>query len=563
MATILNEYGYPIDGCEITYGHETVSPECQISKRHYPKSTFYKGASRVDLKQWQPPDYSADDSYLHERDIITARIKDLYRNCEIVRGSTNQFVDYVVGDHFRIESSPCYQLLGWDEDVACDWADRVEKLWRLDTESKNNWIHAGGELTFTELVQSVVRNFRIFGENFSIIYFLDRPDSRPFKTSVGLIDPSRIFTPQNLDESGDIRAGIRRNRFGNPLGYFIHESHPSEMCRKFFERDEDRYIFVRKRNQIGREQIIHSYVKEIPSQSRGVSAFANSIRRLKLLEKYEDATLQTAILQSSVAATIESDYPDVGNVFNAAPDGPQTYCDHYMDQSGKYHDELKFNFEGSNVARLWNGEKFKLHSAQMATTDFARFERSMLTHLARALGTSVHHLTQDFSDTNFSGARAEMLSTYKNIQTNRYQIAEDFAQRVYCAWLEENISSGRIALPNISDPNVAWAFFLENRDAVSNANWYGSIKDEIDRSKQIDAYETELRLGLTSRKAYAAEVKNEDWRDNEKQLIKEERWINEERLANGLEPLSHAEFRDNRELSGTTSETITILPEED
>ena len=141
--------------------------------------------------------------------------------------------------------------------------------------------------------------------------------------------------------------------------------------------------------------------------------------------------------------------------------------------------------------------------------------------MARCLGLSLEEFLQRWDRTNFSGARAGKLTVWRHIEAQRANSVWDFLQRLYCLLVEDLILQGYITLPGTTSALEGWLLFLERREEIVCASWFGSPKDEIDRAKTADAYLAEKELGVATLERYCNEILGVDWEENLEQIIYE------------------------------------------
>jgi capsid protein len=88
------------------------------------------------------------------------------------------------------------------------------------------------------------------------------------------------------------------------------------------------------------------------------------------------------------------------------------------------------------------GEDIKTVSASRPGGNFSDFEHAMLRNVAASLGLSAPQVSQDWSRTNYSSARAELLDA---LARRRADFSIGFATPL---WLEEEFDKGRVPLPD-------------------------------------------------------------------------------------------------------------------
>ncbi len=63
---------------------------------------------------------------------------------------------------------------------------------------------------------------------------------------------------------------------------------------------------------------------------------------------------------------------------------------------------------------------------------------------AAGTNSTYEQIARDYSQTNYSGARAGLMETWKFFLSKRQLIAGRFATEIYLLWLEEAISLGNV-----------------------------------------------------------------------------------------------------------------------
>jgi capsid protein len=291
-------------------------------------------------------------------------------------------------------------------------------------------------------------------------------------------------------------------------------------------------------------QVVHTYQQRQPNMVRGIMQIAACMKTLRCVDRFTTAQIETAILQSLVAFTVESDIPNAVQQMLGAVQGTQMESaalkavkEHENFRKGYRDAGNKLQIDNTIVPHLVSGERLNMQGLSMSGANFGEFMDVMFTLIARCCGISKEYLTQDWSKTNFSGARAGMLVVYRDIEQFRLRCPTVLAQAIYACWLEDSILDGQIPIPNYPDPAQAWLYFAANRQMLSGSEWRGPAKDEIDRAKVAQWFIGEQTLGVYTVERYCDEVLHTYWEDvAQQQCIEEVRW-NKIRADHGLPPL--------------------------
>lgn len=470
----------------------------QSTQRAQASATSYQAADPVsqELMGWTPYLGSADADLLPERESIVARIRDLVRNNGWASGAVRRELDNVIGSGLRLSSKPDYRALGLPAEWARDWAEHVEGRYRLWAGDPGRYCDAARHHTMGGLIGMAYRHYVIDGDALAVLQWL--PRGGLYATAVRVVDPDRLSNPHNTMDTDSLRAGVVFDDDGAAVGYHIRKRHPGDWASTG-SRDAYDWEFVPRETDWGRPVCIHFFDKERDEQSRGIGRLTPVLERLKMLDKYDKVELQAAVLNAILAAFIESPF-DHGLLDDALHDGDATaQLDGYQAMRGAFHEKRNIMLGGVRIPTLFPGEKIGFHSAARPNTAFAAFEAAALRNVAAGLGLSYEQLSQDWSQVNYSSARAALLETWKTMLARRKAFAEGFCSLIFVAWLEEAIDRGDVELP-AGAPD-----FYAARAAYAKCEWIGPGRGWVDPVKERQGALLGIAGGLSTLEAEAAE----------------------------------------------------------
>lgn len=496
----------------------------------------YDGASRFDnsLALWAPPLMSADQEILADKPVVDARVRDTLRNDAYVASGANLHRDNIVGAMFLLNAKPNTKVLGLDETWEEEFQEEVEAKFTLWAESPNNWPDASRMNTLTGLVRLAVGIYVAAGELLATAEW-EREPGRPFKTAVQIVDLDRLSNPGmtsgttdvfRLVTEGLLKGGVERNTRGAPQAYWIQTRHPSETWFRGASALQE-WKRVPARKPWGRLQVIHILEQTRPDQSRGIADMAAALKELRITKRFRDITLQNAVVNATFAAAIESELPteavfqQLGGASDegAYRDAVAAYANGYLGAVAGYAGGNKaMHLDGVKIPHLFPGTKLHLHQAGKGGPLGADFERSLLRYIAANLNVSYEQLSRDYTSTNYSSARAAMAETWKFMQARKQMVADRFASHVYRLWLEEAINGGLIT----ALPRRLSIYEGMNFDALSQCDWIGASRGQIDELKETQAAVLRIKFGLSTREDELARL-GRDWRKVFAQLQREER----------------------------------------
>lgn len=473
----------------------------------------YDGAKRFsqELALWQPPVISADQAVNEAKTSADPRVQDMVRNDAYVLGGVNIHRDSIVGSAYLLNSKPKYKVLGLDEVWAEEFQEEVETKFTLYAESPENYIDASRQTCFTGLVRMVVGSFVISGESLATAEWFNQ-QSRPFATAIQLIDPDRLSNPQGKMDDAFLRGGIEKDRYGAPVAYWIRVRHPGDVFRYGANLYDWRRVPIRK--PWGRLQVLHTFEAMRPDQSRGISSMVTALKEMRMTKRFRDVVLQNAVLQAAYAATIESELPpesvfaSLGNGGSADP--VMGWMQQYLAAISAYSGSSRnMHVDGARFTHLFPGTKLNIKQVGTGEALGGNFEQSMLRAIAATLGVSYEQLSRDYTQTNYSSARAAMTETWKYMQARKKMIADRFASQVFRLWLEEAIMTGKISSLPANAP--AW-YEGQNADAYSCCEWIGASRGQIDELKETQAAILRVNNNMSTLEDEMARL-GKDWRE--------------------------------------------------
>lgn len=491
----------------------------------------YDAAARMDkgIAGWVPPLQSADSDMLVDKLIIDARARDLGRNDAYVQSGATIHKDSIVGAFFMLSAKPDFKLLGKTQDWAEAFQEEVETKFTLWAESPHKWVDAARENDFTSMIRLAVGVYVYSGEFLATAEWVTQ-QAREYKTAIQLVDTDRLSTPADRGFDPMIRGGIRKDSYGAPVSAFIRSKHPSDYIwgpgYDAFWRE------VPWRKPWGRQMVILLREQMRVDQSRAISDMAAGMREMAIARKFRDVTLQKAVLAASYAATIESELPpeavyqQLGVGSGAAPDisGAVTdYATSYLQAVNAYIGASKhMMIDGVKIPHLFPGTKLNMQNVSDPAGVGQEYEQSLLRYGAAALNLSYEEFSKDFTNANYSTIKAAIASTRTFMQSRKRIVANGMANSIYRLWLEEAINNDRLETFRASEAVKLYTNGYQNMlfDALSNADWIGASRGQIDELKETQAAVLRIKYGLSTHEDELSAL-GKDWRKVYVQLERE------------------------------------------
>jgi lambda family phage portal protein len=467
------------------------------------------GPSEIAL--WRPALTSADRSVLRDAGMLRARARDLVRNNAYAKNAARMQRDAVSGSGLKLALKIDWRTLGIDSiEAAAEWQDHVTRMWEAAAEGVEHALDARRMRTFSQIFQVVDMTDFVDGEALAV---LELKEGATYRTCVNLIDVDRLSNPGGAADTDVIRGGIERDLYGEPLAYWIREGHPHDVGLSLSPLNWRR---VPRRTSWGRDVVAHTYDHTRPEMTRGVSEFASAIVPLKMLEKYSELELQSAIVQAAYAAVIKTELDwsaamqMLGPQAKAAGSTSNPVYDMivgHMSNAATYHNKRQITFEGAQIPHLLPNESIDVIRSTHPNSGFDAFEAAFLRKLAAGLGIEAHELAKNYKDINYSSARAALNAVWRTYRTRRNRLISQFAMPTFAAWLEEAVALGAVPLPaGVTD-------FFAARPFLCQGTFIAWGKPLIDPLKERQAQRSAMEFGADTLEEVLAE-EGQDWRHN-------------------------------------------------
>lgn len=465
-----------------------------------------------EMANFWPVSGSADRDVLGEQRLITDRIRDMVRNNGWASGAVSRDVDTIIGYNFRPEPCPDHETLGITLDQAIEIADQFERAWTLwandplrycDAARHDNW-HGMAGLKF--------RHRKIDGETISAVLY--RPRGGRFATCLQVIDPDRLSNPDGRSDDDTLRGGVQLDDDGAAIGYWFSKAHPRDVGTSILGAYE--WEYVPRETPWGRPMVIHDFERKRAGQHRGLSDFAPVLKNMKMLDRYQSAELAAALLNATLAAFVESPFDHEFLMELLGETGGDQAFEKYQGKRSDFHAARGINMNGMKIPALFPGEKVGFFNPVRPSAQMDAFSGAMLRNVAAALPThTAETVTLDYSNVNYSSARAAMLVAARSIISTRLSFGVRVGTPVYHAVIEEAVMTGMIKLPEGAPP------FHAAREAYLRADWMGPAMGWVDPVKEAQAAGIRIDGELSTLKDECAD-QGKDWRDVMTQRAREQ-----------------------------------------
>jgi lambda family phage portal protein len=462
--------------------------------------TAHAGASmiRKQLANWVPSRQPADMDLLPDLAVLVARARDLNRNNGVASGTLQTLQDNVAGYGLRLAAIPDYRALGRDIDWAEQWSQQVEALWKVYAESTACDIT--GQMTFATMTQLIFRSALENGEALALVMWEPRPTT-PVRTCLQLIESDRLSNPFGILPTNTMIGGVEKDVYGRPLAYYIQQA--PQWVGGYALISNLTWTRVEAETAWGRKRVLYLHSQERIGQTRGRPILAPIIEQFRMLDAYQRTELQSSIVNALIAGVIETplDSETLATMVGGDPS-------EYLAAKNEYRVQL----EGGSMIPLYPGDKMTPFVPARPANSFPAFVQAISRQIGTALGLPYELALKDFSQTNYSSARAALMEAWRSFIIRRSWLSSYWAAQVYRLWLEEMVNAGAIEAPD----------FYANQDFYSRSKWIGQGRGWIDPTKEAEAAQIRMQAGISTLELECAE-QGLDWNEVLEQQALEQR----------------------------------------
>ncbi|WP_199797603.1 phage portal protein [Pseudazoarcus pumilus] len=442
------------------------------------------------MYDWNPVAASADADLLPDLESLIGRSRDLARNNGLMASGMQTMRDNIVGAVLKLSASPDYRLLGWDREQAREWGNITEAKFRSWAERPDE-CDAARTLNLLGIAVRGLSDAMLNGDGLGLPLWVPRAGAR-WNTRIMLVESDRLSTPIGMESRENIRGGIEFDQFGAPTHYHVLKRHPGDALMGLAGVIAGSRVMEWDRipafTPWGRRRVIHLHDKERTGQSRGKPIVAAVMREFKMAGDYASNELKASVANSLVAAFLESDLGEsAGVLFGEDPRGAWA-------ESVKQTKRMR-KLEGAAVIPLPAGARLSSFTPSRPNAAFEAFMLASLRHIAAGLNIPYELLVKDFSQTNYSSARAALLEAWRYFNGRRRWLVDYWLRPIYELWLEEAVNAGEIDAPG----------FYDNRYAYSRCRFIFGGRGWVDPVKEAQASVLRMAAGLSTLEQECAE----------------------------------------------------------
>ncbi|MEW6511874.1 MAG: phage portal protein [Bacteroidota bacterium] len=370
---------------------------------------------------------SLESDWVRSLVIIRERARDLVKNDDYAKKAVLLFRANVIGSKgFKFQSNVRELALNekgnwiWVSDAMAN--TKIEEA--LADWSKRNHCSISGMNTFRQIQDLAGQYWFRDGEAF--IRGMKDPLAK-YGFRLQMIEPEAIDETLNqvLPNGNVIKMGVEVDKWRRPVNYYIKK--PTAQSELYGQ-----LMYTREYDVIPAGEMIHVFDQEFVNQTRGISLLVQSMIRLHMLGRYEEAALINArVAANKVGWFMNPEGEIVGDI---EPDAVEDDGTKIMSaEPGEFHDI--------------GNKRFESFSPEYPTAQHEMFVKTILHATSAGVGVAYASLTNDLGDTSYSSARVGLLEERELWKLRQQVFVETFLEPVFERWLPMAILSGALKLP--------------------------------------------------------------------------------------------------------------------
>lgn len=420
-----------------------------------------------------------------------------------------------IGLGLKLNPRPDAEFLGMSDEETAQWVKAVKREFSLWA-SKKEGCDATGINNFYEIQQMLMTSWLQSGDVFVLLQSREPTKRLPYSLRLRAIEADRVATPttaglgfnvytttgRNEENGNAIYDGVEVDETGSAVAFWIRNTFPFEITSEptKYKRME---IFGK---QTGLPNIIQIVATERPDQYRGVTFLAPVIIDLLQLNRYTEAEITAAVIESFFTVFIKTTTGDPGeNPYNEVGAG-------YPEEEASY-DPNEYEMGPGQINVMNPDESIETADPKRPASGFSAFVDAIATQIGAALEIPKDILMKSFN-ASYSASRGALLEAWKSFNMYRTWFVNDFCKPVYEVWFTEAVARGRISAPGFfDDPAIAEAWL--------NSEWIGPSQGMLDPTKEIQAEEMACANGFSTHADSALRLNGSDFDSNIEQLARE------------------------------------------
>jgi len=364
-------------------------------------------------------------------EIIRGRSREMAKDSPLMKRWLRLCAINIVGEGFALKSTP-YDFQNGSRVLDKQASKFIEYHWwkfcnYRDAATRQTYFDATGRKTESEMDRLNAKTWRRDGEYF--IHVL-RTNNNPYGISFRVLRPDWCDHTYNVSDTGRgtiIQCGVEMDATTRrPVAYW------------FFSAPKDAMAYSSRNRpliKIPAASIIHGFTQEDEDQPRGIPEGHAALRKLKMLDMYDEAELTAA---REEACSVRTYYAEKGE--------EEAIADLTSDENSGVALALTADKEPGQSEVLPLGWKSEINTPQHPNKEVTAFKASMQKDVASGFGVEYSNFANDWAGVSFSSVRVGTISERDSWMIDQNDMISQCKSRQFLMWLESflslNVSGG-------------------------------------------------------------------------------------------------------------------------
>lgn len=419
----------------------------QYLKNHNLVRAYAAARAEGTTRNFRPPRTSGAQEISASWQNVTNKTRALQRDNSHVAGMGRRFVAALVGegswprpkvlkkkaaDNYDYDAKVNLDILSRWELLAPEACSNGDSIYQLQRVAAHHFFFDGGLL-----IRKVIINGKLRFQPIELDY----------------LDTSKDM--DNVTER--IVGGRKLDIYNKPVSYWIKTRHPSELATNSIEVPAD--------------EIIDLFDRGRASEVGGISRLAPSVLNFHNIGTYRSDTMKLAKTATGFGIAVETENPA-----------------DYLPPEGAEKDENDVDLEfitPGGIHYMRPGEKINVIKPEIPGTTYEPFLRAELRSASVGAGMSYESVSNDGSQTNFSGSRQMMLFERAMMRYTFAIFEEKFYAKIYRWFIEHELDFGGLKLPGYNSSEKAAMKFLRVSWSRPKTEWVDPLKDAKAAKEEI------------------------------------------------------------------------------
>lgn len=417
-------------------------------------------------------------TYDLEVDYYTMRMRSsqLFRQNLPAKGLIRRFVTNIIGTGLNAVCDIEHTIVDMDDDDVSAWSDVVESHFSIYATRKELTDYKCEHNLF-ELQEILEREALIDGD----VLVICRIDKNTKLPNLQYVRGEYVSTPLNVPKNRKVIDGVHVDSVtGKQLGYYVENTNSTDL------KNTHVYVKAYGDNSGRRVAWLHYGSERRNGDVRGEPLLGLILQSLKELDRYRDATLRKAVVNSIYAMFVQRDV-DSKTIASKSLTKTTTHAQKPVEPTDTANLNLtKFGEAGIVVDGLAPGETVQAHNPQGLGESYQQFEGAMINAIAWAYETPPEILKLSFNS-NYSASQAARLEHNMFLQKERSKFSNQslqplYEEFVYSLLLVQTLENKEL-LDSWNKPDQ-WI----TKGAWLKVKWVGYVKPSVDPVKTVTAY---------------------------------------------------------------------------